>query len=462
MTSSGNPFNGAGQFKFALVTSTNILSGGVTEADQLLMTNAAGRFEFTDGTLSVRQSTVLNGQLFRVGNGVSPATLNLAGNGFHDFSGVLAISVSANATVRGNGTLRGGLVVLNGGTLSSLSLPALDAGLSWNNRLQVDGSIEVAFGEIIQTNAAVRVMAANLSSGNNQRYETPGLNIFQVLRPDIVAIQEFSVSNSFGINTAAALSNMVATMFGPEFRFFRETNAGYTIPNGIISRYPFLTNGSWIDSDTGVNDRRGSGATPIIYCSQPYANSQLDSHLAGYDLWLRTISALDPSTNEPPAQGFASATGVFNNWSFWQYSGTGSSGGISPLDLNVCHSEFKPLITFLIPTPAPPMIPVTGIILSGGSFQFAFTNTPGAGFTVLAAPDPALPLNQWMALGAATEIAPWQFQFTDSAGDASRAAFLSVALSVTDAHQAAADELRVIRKARFDWCRAVKMPPFRR
>ena len=228
VTSSGNPFNGAGQFKFALVTSTNILSGGMTEADQLLMTNAAGRFEFTDGTLSVRQSTVLNGQLFRVGNGVSPATLNLAGNGFHDFSGVLAISVSANATVRGNGTLRGGLVVLNGGTLSSLSLPALDAGLSWNNRLQVDGSIEVAFGEIIQTNAAVRVMAANLSSGNNQRYETPGLNIFQVLRPDIVAIQEFSVSNSFGINTAAALSNMVATMFGPEFRFFRETNAGYT------------------------------------------------------------------------------------------------------------------------------------------------------------------------------------------------------------------------------------------
>src|SRR5262245_25960649 len=96
-------------------------------------------------------------------------------------------------------------------------------------------------------------MAANLSSGNNQRYETPGQNILKALAPDVVAIQEFNVSNSFGINTSAALSNMVATTFGPGFVFFRET--GYSIPNGIISRYPILASGQWIDSDTGVNDR---------------------------------------------------------------------------------------------------------------------------------------------------------------------------------------------------------------
>ena len=97
------------------------------------------------------------------------------------------------------------------------------------------------------------MLASNLSSGNFQRYETPGLNILGGLKPDIVAIQEFNVSNSFGINTAAALSNMVATTFGTNFVYFRES--GYSIPNGIISRYQMFTNGSWIDSDTGVNDR---------------------------------------------------------------------------------------------------------------------------------------------------------------------------------------------------------------
>ncbi|TAL05569.1 MAG: hypothetical protein EPO07_03345, partial [Verrucomicrobia bacterium] len=103
------------------------------------------------------------------------------------------------------------------------------------------------------SNVVLRVMASNLSSGSNQRYESPGLDILQGLKPDVVAMQEFNVSNSFGINTTAALSNMVATTFGTNFVYFRET--GYTIPNGIISRYPISNSGSWLDNDSGVNDR---------------------------------------------------------------------------------------------------------------------------------------------------------------------------------------------------------------
>jgi WD40 repeat protein len=51
--------------------------------------------------------------------------------------------------------------------------------------------------------------------------------------------------------------------------------------------------------------------------------------------------------------------------------------------------------------------------LPGGGFQFAFTNTPGASFSVLASANPALPITNWITLGGATEIAPGQFQFTD-------------------------------------------------
>lgn len=104
-----------------------------------------------------------------------------------------------------------------------------------------------------QSNVIIRVLASNLTSGSNQRYETPGLNILRGLKPDIVALQEFNVSNSFGLNTPAAVSNMVATTFGTNFSYFRET--GYAIPNGIISRYPIRASGSWLDSDPNINDR---------------------------------------------------------------------------------------------------------------------------------------------------------------------------------------------------------------
>lgn len=108
---------------------------------------------------------------------------------------------------------------------------------------------------VTQTNATVRVMAANLSSGNFQRYESPGLNILKGLKPDVVAMQEFNCSNSFGINTTAAIRSMIDDTFGTNFSYFHETNSGYAIPNGIISRYPMIASGSWVDSDSGVNDR---------------------------------------------------------------------------------------------------------------------------------------------------------------------------------------------------------------
>ena len=105
-----------------------------------------------------------------------------------------------------------------------------------------------------QSSVVVRVMASNLTSGNNQRYESAGLHILKGLKPDVVALQEFNyASGTQGVNTPAALREMVDTTFGTGFAYFRET--GYSIPNGIISRYPILASGSWTDSDTGVNDR---------------------------------------------------------------------------------------------------------------------------------------------------------------------------------------------------------------
>lgn len=96
-------------------------------------------------------------------------------------------------------------------------------------------------------------MAANITTGNNQRYEGPGLRIFQGLKPDVVGVQEFNYAstNGLGINTPAGLREMIDSAFGTNFVYYRES--GYTIPNGIISRWPILESGSW--RDVQVPDR---------------------------------------------------------------------------------------------------------------------------------------------------------------------------------------------------------------
>jgi endonuclease/exonuclease/phosphatase family metal-dependent hydrolase len=88
----------------------------------------------------------------------------------------------------------------------------------------------------------LRVMAANISSGPSLVYgPEEGVRIFQALHPDVVLIQEMNV----GGNSTAEIDSFVATTFGATFTYYREP--GVQIPNGIISRYPILASGSWVD-----------------------------------------------------------------------------------------------------------------------------------------------------------------------------------------------------------------------
>jgi len=94
-----------------------------------------------------------------------------------------------------------------------------------------------------QSNVTIRVMSANLTSGTHQSYETAGIDIFQGLKPDIVAIQEFRYNSSSDSNS---LRTFVDTAFGTNFYFFCQS--GFNIPNGVVSRYPIIASGSWTDS----------------------------------------------------------------------------------------------------------------------------------------------------------------------------------------------------------------------
>ena len=66
-------------------------------------------------------------------------------------------------------------------------------------------------------------------------------------------------------------------------------------------------------------------------------------------------------------------------------------------------------------TPVPPPIVLTNPTkLADGTFQFSFTNAPGAPFTVFGTTNPALAFSNWTTLPGLTEAPPGQFQFTDS------------------------------------------------
>ena len=102
----------------------------------------------------------------------------------------------------------------------------------------------------VSADQRVRIMAANTTTGNNQSYDSgEGIRIFQGLAPDVALIQEFN----FGNNSAADYRAFVDTAFGPSFEFFVEPG-NEQIPNGIVSRYPIIASGEWIDNEVSNRD----------------------------------------------------------------------------------------------------------------------------------------------------------------------------------------------------------------
>jgi endonuclease/exonuclease/phosphatase family metal-dependent hydrolase len=95
----------------------------------------------------------------------------------------------------------------------------------------------------------LRLATGNLTTGNLQSYEAPGIRIFRGLAADVAMVQEFNV----GTSSAAELRSFVDQAFGPEFSFARGAASGQ-IPNGIVSRYPILASGEWVDTEVANRD----------------------------------------------------------------------------------------------------------------------------------------------------------------------------------------------------------------
>ncbi len=96
----------------------------------------------------------------------------------------------------------------------------------------------------------LRIIAANLTSGNYQTYDPGhGARIIMGINPDITLLQEFNV----GDNSSAAIRSWIDDTFGPEFAYSRGLNSS-SIPNGIVSRWPIIDAGIWEDVQVGNRD----------------------------------------------------------------------------------------------------------------------------------------------------------------------------------------------------------------
>jgi hypothetical protein len=105
-------------------------------------------------------------------------------------------------------------------------------------------------------------------------------------------------------------------------------------------------------------------------------------------------------------QTWLTITGITNgvvSFSFTANTGSARTAHITLLGQTI------PITQGLIGTPPN----LTGArMLRNGVLQFAFTNTPGASFTVVSTTNLSLPFANWTVVGAASNTAPGQFQFT--------------------------------------------------
>jgi subtilisin-like proprotein convertase family protein/endonuclease/exonuclease/phosphatase family metal-dependent hydrolase len=105
----------------------------------------------------------------------------------------------------------------------------------------------------LRDNDGFTVMAANLAiqtSACSSIYGDAPARIFRGLKPDIVAIQEFNVTNAGG-HAAFVREN-----FGSNYYYWVENETDpCAIPNGIISRYPIILSGEWADGESGAGFR---------------------------------------------------------------------------------------------------------------------------------------------------------------------------------------------------------------
>jgi len=81
---------------------------------------------------------------------------------------------------------------------------------------------------------------------------------------------------------------------------------------------------------------------------------------------------------------------------------------------------------FCCRTPVAPIVLTNPAMLPDGTFEFGFTHIPGMRFTANNTINMGQPFSNWTRPGGVTEVAPGQFQFTNTTASGDPARFYRV------------------------------------
>jgi endonuclease/exonuclease/phosphatase family metal-dependent hydrolase len=172
----------------------------------------------------------------------------------------------------------------------------------------------------------IRLMAANISSGNYQAYEAPGIRLMQGAKPDIVMIQEFNYKSG-------SIRDLVNTTFGSSFYYYQESGA--QIPNGVISRYPIIASGEWKDPEVDNRD---------------FAWARID--IPGpKDLWVVSVHLLTRNASTRNTEAVSLVAKIQANVPAGDYLAIGGDFNTSSRSES-CFNIFKQVVDIEAPYPA--------------------------------------------------------------------------------------------------------------
>jgi endonuclease/exonuclease/phosphatase family metal-dependent hydrolase len=187
------------------------------------------------------------------------------------------------------------------------------------------GVQESGLGEV-----RVRLMAANITSGNLQSYDPgEGIRIFKGTKPDVVMIQEFN----YGDNSASAIRGFVDSAFGTTFSYYREGAA--QIPNGVISRWPIIAAGEWDDNQVTNRD---------------FAWARIDVP-GPKDLWVVSVHLLTSSSSIRNTEATNLVNFIKANIPVGDYLAIGGDFNTSSRT-EACFTTFSSVVTTAAPYPA--------------------------------------------------------------------------------------------------------------
>jgi hypothetical protein len=115
------------------------------------------------------------------------------------------------------------------------------------------------------------------------------------------------------------------------------------------------------------------------------------------------------AVNEYPGYSHVFQFKFKGNVTLWADATGGSDAIVQALFLDDAPVTYSTLTNICMVTP-PVLTNLT--MLDNGAFQFSFSNTQAASFTVLTTTNLSVPLSNWTVLGAPSNIAPNLFQFT--------------------------------------------------